>query len=86
MALIKHKQMEYQGKVARIYFDSEWEEYQVQFFQGTTYLGEEADHHTDCKIDAIETAQVELQREWKAVQKNPTNSVAQARGIVEWLA
>lgn len=42
---------------AKIYLDSEWQEYRVRFYRGGTYLGVETDYYTDDKADAIGTAQ-----------------------------
>ena len=43
------------GLSAKVYRDSEWQEYRVKFFRGGTYqVG--ADYHTDDKSDAQFTA------------------------------
>lgn len=43
------------GRFARVYRDSEWNEYRVRFFRGGKYESA-ADYHTDDKQDALDTA------------------------------
>lgn len=40
---------------ARIYWDAEWQEYRTTFYVSNVKQ-EDADHHTDDKEDAIDTA------------------------------
>jgi len=44
-------------KAAKVYRDSEWNEYRVKFYRNGVYQ-EKADMHTDDKDDAIGTAEV----------------------------
>jgi hypothetical protein len=46
---------------AKIYRDTEWNEYRVKFYQQGQHL-QNADYHTDCKEDAHSTAHGQLQR------------------------
>lgn len=43
------------AKTAAIEYMADWEEYVVLFHGGGTYLQGE-DYHTDCPVDAVETA------------------------------
>lgn len=43
------------GKVAKVYRDSDWEEYCVTFYANGSKLAN-ADYHTSDKADAIDTA------------------------------
>lgn len=47
---------------AKIYRDSEWQEYRVRYFLGDHYLGESCDSYHDDKEDAFGTAKQELIR------------------------
>ena len=44
---------------AKVYFDTEFEEYRVKFYRHAEYIGSEADYHTDDKSDAINTARAQ---------------------------
>jgi hypothetical protein len=46
---------------AKIYRDTEWNEYRVKFYVQGHHL-QDADYHTDCKEDAHSTAHGQLQR------------------------
>lgn len=45
------------GKAAKVYRDTDWNEYRVKFYRNGKYQ-EGADSHTDDKDDAIGTAEV----------------------------
>jgi hypothetical protein len=49
-----------ENKTAKIYKDSDVNEFKVKFFVDGNYVGEKADYHTDDKQDAISTANSEL--------------------------
>jgi len=49
------------GFKAKIYFDSDYDEYIVKFYDGPDHL-ENADYFTSDRIDAFNTAKIELQR------------------------
>jgi hypothetical protein len=58
---------------ARIYYDSEWNEYRIVFYvNGTKQSG--ADYHTDDKTDAIQTAEV-----WASAY---TRALAALKGLI----
>jgi hypothetical protein len=46
---------------AKVYRDTEWQEYRVKFYRGTIHQVN-ADYHTEDKQDAIDTAHGQLQR------------------------
>lgn len=46
---------------ARVYRDTEWDEFRVRFYCHAQHL-EDADYHTDDKRDAMNTAVAELER------------------------
>lgn len=46
---------------AKIYRDSDWQEYRVKFYRAGQHLTN-ADYHTEDKQDAIDTAHGQLQR------------------------
>lgn len=43
--------------VAKVYRDTDWNEYRVKFVLNGTPLFPDADYHTDDRQDALETAQ-----------------------------
>lgn len=45
------------GKAAKVYKDTDWNEYRVKFYRNGVYQSK-ADMHTDDKDDAIGTAEV----------------------------
>lgn len=47
---------QHKGKTAKVYRDSEWDEYRVKFYRIGVYQ-KDADMHTDDKDDAIGTAE-----------------------------
>lgn len=51
------------GQSARIYYDTDYEEYKVVFFKGGAHL-EEADYHTEDYEDAVNTAKMQLGERW----------------------
>lgn len=55
---------------AKIYRDTEWQEYRVKFYREGQHL-QNADYHTDDKQDAIDTAHGQLQR---MAQQDTTNA------------
>ncbi len=50
------------GGRAKVYRDSEWNEYRVRYYIGEKYLGEQADSFHDQRDDAISTAKQEVNR------------------------
>ena len=44
------------NNTAKIYRDTEWEEFRVKFFRDNDYLGEDADYYCGDKEDAVQTA------------------------------
>lgn len=44
------------NNTAKIYRDTEWEEYRVKFYRDGKYLGADADYHCDDIEDAVGTA------------------------------
>jgi hypothetical protein len=46
---------------AKVYRDTDWQEYRVKFYARGQHL-QNADYHTDDKQDAIDTAHGQLQR------------------------
>jgi len=48
------------GGRAKVYRDSEWNEYRVRYYVGERYLGESADSFHDDKDDAIGTAKLQV--------------------------
>lgn len=48
------------NKLAKIYKDSDWDEYRVKFYTDGKYDGEDSDHHTDDKEDAVNTAKFQI--------------------------
>ncbi len=48
------------NKLAKIYKDSDWDEYRVKFYTDGKYDGEDSDHHTDDKEDAVNTAKSQI--------------------------
>ena len=56
-------QQETRGNLrAKIYYDPEYQEFVVKFFDGGRYLGDAKDYFTNDKDDAVGTARAELQR------------------------
>lgn len=51
---------------AKVYRDTEWNEFRVRYYQGEDglvhYLGEASDSHHDDKDDAMRTAQTQVRR------------------------
>lgn len=45
-------------KITKVYRDSEWDEYRVRLYREGQHLAS-ADHHTDDKDDAMQTARTE---------------------------
>jgi len=48
------------GFKAKVYFDNEWNEYIVKYYDGKLELPEGTFYHTDDKEDAINTAKHEI--------------------------
>lgn len=48
--------------VAKVYRDTEWNEWRVRFWYCKVYLNE-ADYHTDDREDAMDTAMLILERQ-----------------------
>lgn len=48
------------GHTAKVYHDTEWQEYRVKFYGTNGEYFSHADYHTDNKEDALETARVQL--------------------------
>ena len=49
---------------AKVYFDTEGQEYFVKFYKHAEYLGSAADYYTNDKQDAIQTARLQCIRGW----------------------
>lgn len=49
------------GFSAKVYFDNEWNEYIVKYYDGKIQMPEGTFYHTDDKEDAINTAYAELE-------------------------
>lgn len=45
------------GHLAKIYYDSDWQEYCVKLYIDGVHQGEDSDYHTDDKEDAFDTAE-----------------------------
>ena len=56
------------GREARVYRDSDWQEWRVKFYEHGIYLAE-ADYHTDDKADAMHTA-----RSWTWAKPEPESN------------
>lgn len=70
-------------KEAKIYRDSEWQEWRVKFYDSKgNYLGEDCDYHTDDKFDAQSTAKFEIDR---PIAKTNDETTKLARGISQLL-
>lgn len=54
------------GFSAKVYKDTEWNEYRVKFYIDGQHQ-QNGDYHTDCKEDAINTAHAQIAR-YKAVE------------------
>ena len=50
------------GHTAKVYRDSEWQEYRVKFYDTDGQHFTNADYHTDDKEDALTTARACLER------------------------
>lgn len=50
------------GHSAKVYRDTEWNEFRVKFYSPSGLHREIEDHHTDDKEDALGTARLELDR------------------------
>lgn len=50
------------GHAAKVYRDTEWNEYRVKFYDTEGQHHVHADYHTDEIDDALETARIQLQR------------------------
>lgn len=46
-------------KAAKVYRDSEWQEFRVKFFDKCVHITD-ADYHTDDKADAVSTAKWQI--------------------------
>lgn len=49
------------GQSAKVYRDTEWNEYRVKFYDDNGQHMVNADYHTDDKADAQDTARMQLQ-------------------------
>jgi hypothetical protein len=47
---------------AKVYKDSDWDEYRVKFFKDGKHVGEDGDYHTDDLDDAKSTAESQIKR------------------------
>lgn len=45
---------------AKMYYDSEWQEYIVRFYRHAEYIGADSDYHSDDKADAKQTGQYQV--------------------------
>ncbi len=46
---------------AKVYYDNDWQEYQVKFYRGLkSFMGEDASYFTNDLEDAINTAKTQL--------------------------
>jgi hypothetical protein len=59
------------GGRAKVYKDTDWNEYRVRYFVGTQYVGEKADSFHDDMEDAIGTAKQEVNRLGGTIEGEP---------------
>lgn len=57
------------NRTAKVYRDSEWQEYRVKFYVAGTHM-DAADYHTDDREDAMDTAKVAIEDERQWQQEN----------------
>lgn len=56
MSLRIKREIQIKNAVAKIYRDTDWQEYRVKFWKDNEYLGEDADYHADDLDDCIGSA------------------------------
>jgi hypothetical protein len=82
MKLVSKHEPEGSVHTAKVYKDSDWDEYRVKYFKNGKHIGEDSDYHTDDLDDAKSTADSEIGYMNKHVQESIEESYVVRHGKV----